>query len=134
MRVSSSAWSKSWGRISNIRELRNIATHCCLLSGNGLIDEAQTEELLSSAPARHPSPVTGEYHLCSDEGQAGSLNTESDIQDECVPQVKFEACKITIPFSNKKFNIYPINIQSNFSPIKITKQKHELFIFKNNSI
>ena len=46
------------GKVSNIRELRNIATHCCLLSGNGLIDEAQTEELLSSAPARHPSPVT----------------------------------------------------------------------------
>ena len=44
------------GKVSNIRELRNIATHCCLLSGNGLIDEAQTEELLSSAPARHPSP------------------------------------------------------------------------------
>ncbi len=37
-------------------KVSNIATRCCLLSGNGLIDEAQTEEVLSSAPALRPSP------------------------------------------------------------------------------
>ena len=49
----------------NIRELRNIATRCCLLSGNGLIDEALIEEALSSAPGPRrdsdtpPPPAAG---------------------------------------------------------------------------
>ena len=53
------------GKVSNIRELRNIATRCCLLSGNGLIDEALIEEALSSAPGPRrnsdtpPPPAAG---------------------------------------------------------------------------